>query len=314
MEIDVKTEMYSLIMDLSDLIVSAYYKEILQIYTCKPNLYYEFIPWQPWLASQSSGNITINIGCLELNMGEHFYSKATLIKVTECVIHEMFHIEQVVDYYKYDNDSQYVNTIEQQTTFMSRLFIRDHLEEICSYLAIDYNDEDMIEEFMTIIAHGNNIHCAFEYLPSYPRFQNLHNMYLNYLSLALPEDYLESLSKEWDNFDNIALILSSTDDIESGVNGDGRQVSTTLMMYPIELKKNGIWQCDSYFFYVFNQFTGAINSPFIKACGITWYSEFIEEDNTLYIKCIRDNNSFDRINGFNIRTNGFVIANKEDIN
>lgn len=302
-----KTEMYSLIMDLSELLIDKYYKEILQVYTCKPNLSYEFIPWEDWLACQSGGNIIINIGCLEKNMGKYFTSKVTLIKITECVIHEMFHIEQIIDYDKYNYDPQYMNMVEQQATFMSRLFVRDHLEEICSCLTIDYNDKDEIEKFMNIIAHGNNIHYAFGYLPSYPRFQNLYDIYLNYLSLVLPEDDLQVLSKEWNNFDNIVLVLASTDDIKSGEQVDGCWVDITIMMYPIELKKNGVWQCDSYFFQIFHQFTGSINNRFIKAGGIIWYTEFIGENDILYVKLIRNNNSFGRICGFSTRTNGFIV-------
>ena len=131
-----------------------------RINVCNPATLY--IEWAE-LRSSSNGGTTLNPNIVVIypsvikryaaNRFHFFYL------ILETIIHELFHIDQVIDYLRTVYDIEYLKYIEYAVETQTALYIVDHRQEICQKFGLDISaDSDFYRGLINKYSMGNTYH------------------------------------------------------------------------------------------------------------------------------------------------------------
>lgn len=131
-----------------------------KINICNPAAIY--IEWADLLNS-SNGGTTVNPNVIAIypcviekfsNNRFHFF-----YLILETIIHELFHVDQIIDYIRMTYDDEYVKYIEYAVETQTALYMADHKQEICQEFGIDIQaDQDFYKNLINRYSMGNTYH------------------------------------------------------------------------------------------------------------------------------------------------------------
>lgn len=127
--------------------IESYIIKIFDFYNGIINAYVPAVLRIEWadLRSSSNGGTTSNPNIVTIypsvikrfakNDYQYFYL------ILETIIHELFHIDQIIDYVRMTYDNQYVKYIEYAVETQTALYISNHKNEICQEFGLDIRSD-----------------------------------------------------------------------------------------------------------------------------------------------------------------------------